>query len=396
MSKVSLTDRWISAKRPPPSGRISVVDALCKNLHLRISCHGTKTFSVMLRIDGRLCRRTLGEYPALKLSVARKEALRLQREAADAKQGVQVAASLPPIQPPAAAPAAITYAALVTSYTDLHLRPNTRAGESGSKIFEQEVMKPFMARAAASISRAELVAVLDRVVADGKPHGAENLRKSLHAMFAWAVSRDTLPSNPCAGVRPPVRGNQRDRVLTDAEIVAVLGACDKVPAPFGAMVRVLILTGARRCEVAEMRWRELEGNVWTLPAARSKNGRANVLPLPPAVMAVLNSMPRYGGDNDYVFTTTRGKRPSSNFGKRKVILDSVSGTSGWRLHDLRRVWRTRASQLGVSREVARRVVGHSVDTLDSRYDQHDYRAEKAAALVLVAEHIAELVAAKHT
>jgi hypothetical protein len=257
MSKVSLTDRWISAKRPPPSGRISVVDALCKNLHLRISCHGTKTFSVMLRIDGKLCRRTLGEYPFLKLSVARQEALRLQREAADTKKGAQVAVSPPPILPLPAASAGITYGALVTSYTDLHLRPNTRAGEDGKKIFEQEVMKPFIERDAAGISRAELVGVLDQVVAAGKPHGAANLLKSLHALFAWAMSRDAVPSNPCAGMRPPVRANMRDRVLTDAEIVAVLAACDEVPAPFGAIVRVLMQTGARRCEVSEMQWKEL-------------------------------------------------------------------------------------------------------------------------------------------
>lgn len=391
MSVVRLTDRWISACRPPRDGRLSVADGLCKGLHLRVTTQGTKTFSVMLHEGGRLRRRTLGQYPAWSLADARRETLRLQRALAEA--GPNGAASAIDASSALATPPALTFKRLVANYTELHLVPNTRSKEGGRKIFDQEAMLPFADRPAASLTKAEVVAVLDALVAAKKPHGAANLLKSLHALYAWAVSRDAVPFNPCAGVRAPVRGNQRERVLTGAEVVAIFNACDEVPQSFGALVRVLLLTGARRCEVSEMRWRELEGNFWTLPAARSKNGRFNVLPLPPAVMRIISGLPRYSADNDYVFTTTDGKRPSSAFSKRKLLLDAASRTTGWRLHDLRRTWRTTASQLGVSREVARRVLGHSVDTLDARYDQHDYRAEKGQALALVAQRISEMVAA---
>ncbi len=391
MSVVRLTDRWISACRPPRDGRLSVADGLCKGLHLRVTTQGTKTFSVMLHEGGRLRRRTLGQYPAWSLAEARRETLRLQRALAEAGPN-GAASAIDASSAPATSPT-LTFKRLVANYTELHLVPNTRAKEGGRKIFDQEAMLPFADRPAASLTRAEVVAVLDALVAAQKPHGAANLLKSLHALYAWAVSRDAVPFNPCAGVRAPVRGNQRERVLTDAEIVAIFDACDEVPRSFGALVRVLLLTGARRCEVSEMRWRELDGSVWTLPAARSKNGRSNVLPLPPAVMRIISGLPRYSVDDDYVFTTTDGKRPSSAFSKRKLLLDAASRTTGWRLHDLRRTWRTTASQLGVSREVARRVLGHSVDTLDARYDQHDYRAEKGGALALVAQRISEMVAA---
>lgn len=394
MSVVRLTDRWISACRPPRDGRLSVADGLCKGLHLRVTTQGTKTFSVMLHEGGRLRRRTLGQYPAWSLADARRETLRLQREAAEAGPAAAAPATDATSAPPT--PTALTFKRLVASYTELHLVPNTRSKEGGRKIFDQAAMLPFADRPAASLTKAEVVAVLDALVAANKPHGAANLLKSLHALYAWAVSRDAVPLNPCTGVRAPVRGNQRERVLTDAEIVAIIDACDEVPPSFGALVRVLLLTGARRCEVSEMRWRELDGSVWTLPAARSKNGRSNVLPLPPAVMRIISGMPRYSVDNDYVFTTTYGKRPSSAFSKRKLLLDAASRTTGWRLHDLRRTWRTTASKVGVPREAARLVLGHSVDTLDARYDQHDHREAKGAALIRVAAHFESLIGSRAT
>jgi integrase len=372
---------------------VSYVDELCKNLHLRVTCHGTKTFSVMARTGGRLKRTTLGKYPIWSLADARERALEIQRGGYPA---VDVALTRCPTLATAIRPKGLTLHELIERYTVLHLRPNTRAGELGAKVMRQTAMAPLLIRDITTLERTELVEVLDVIVASGKPHAAGNLLKSLRAMFAWAVSRDYLGHNPLTGVRPPVRATHRDRILTDAEIVAVLNACDTMPASFGSLIRILLHTGARRNEIAYMKWGELEGNIWTLPAERSKNGRSNVLPLPSAVMQILGALPRYGADakecaGHYVFTTTGGQRASSDFSKKKRMLDLASGTSGWRLHDLRRTCRTKMSQLGVPREVARKVIGHSVDTLDARYDQHDYRAEKAAALKAVADHLDSLV-----
>jgi integrase len=87
-----------------------------------------------------------------------------------------------------------------------------------------------------------------------------------------------------------------------------------------------------------MRWSELSGNVWTLPASRSKSKRANSIPLPSQAMAVLAAQ-RRGKPDDYVFSTTGGRLPSSDYSKRKRLLDAASGLdrgSPWHLHDLRR------------------------------------------------------------
>jgi integrase len=205
-------------------------------------------------------------------------------------------------------------------------------------------------------------------------------------MFNWAVGRDMLVANPCIGIKPPAKTTQRDRVLTDAEIAAVWNACNEVPQPFGAMVRMLMLTGARRNEIGQMQRSELVGDIWTLPAARSKSGRANALPLPPAVMNILAKLPQHEADG-FVFSTTNGEKPASNFAKNKRALDQASGTTGWTLHDLRRTARTKLSELGIDRETARRIVGHAGDTLDETYDRATHEPAKRAALAKLSEHI---------
>lgn len=381
MSRLKLTDRFISSCPIPTVGRVEHSDSICPGLYLRVSSGGVKSFSIIVR-QGRLIRTTLGRYPVLTLAEARNAAMRLMRELAETPlregQGGQQAA----------APA---FADLVANYADLHLKPNLRSWKNVLASLSQPALGHLRGREVTMIEKREVVAVLDGIVAEGKPHSAVNLLKALRAMFNWAIDRGDMAVNPCDRVRPPAATTQRDRVLTDAEIVGVLGACDSVPTPFGAMVRVLLHTGARRNEVAHMRWSEITGNVWTLPAERSKSGRANSLPLPPEVMAILANLPRYD-DNAFVFTTTKGKKPASDFAKRKRLLDVASGTSDWHLHDLRRTCRSKLAELGVSREVARRVIGHSVDQLDAIYDRFSYAEKKAQALALLADHLAVLAA----
>lgn len=347
---------------------------MCPGLYLRVTCKGVKTFSVLIR-QGSLQRHTLGRYPALSLANARRDAVALMRDVAENGQ-----------QPPATL---LTLAELIDQYVDLHLVPNVKHWTNVRSSLLQTAMQPLLGQEAAKVSNVGVVAVLDGIVAVGKPHAAVNLLKALRALYNWAEARGAVPANVCRNIRPPVRTTQRDRILDDVEIAAVLNACDAVAAPFGDMVRMLLFTGARRNEIAQMRWSELKGNVWTLPAARSKSGRVNVMPLPPAAMAVLSKLPRHG-DDGYVFTTTEGKRPSSAFGQNKRVLDAASGTSGWTLHDLRRTVRSKLSELGVPWEVARRVVGHSVDQLDAVYDRFSYLAEKGGALEKLANHLRDL------
>lgn len=382
MARVRFTDRFVQSVKVEGKGRKEHSDAICPGLYLRVASTGSKTFYIIVRA-GKLKRVKIGSYPSISLATARQLAMEKMRKWTFSPAAPPL--ELPPNQ------ATLSLRGLIDSYSKLHLQVRVKTWKNVLASLRQPAVQHLQDRPVDSIDKREIVDVLDNLVAAGKPHAATNLLKALRAAFNWANDRGDMKGNPCERVRQPVATTQRDRILTDGEIGRVLRACDHVPFPFGAMVRVLLHTGARRNEVAHMRWSELAGNVWTLPAARSKSGRANVLTLPPAVMVVITSMPRPadGGDG-FIFSTTDGRRPSSDFTRRKRVLDEASRTSNFHLHDLRRSARSLMAKLGVDREVARRVIGHSVDHLDAIYDRHDYVAEKADALVRLADYLTSL------
>lgn len=137
-----------------------------------------------------------------------------------------------------------------------------------------------------------------------------------------------------------------------------------------------------------MRWSETDGGLWTIPRERYKNGRANTIPLTEEVQSILADLPRSG---EYVFTTT-DRTPISGFSKAKATIDRASGVTGWRLHDLRRTARSLMSRVGVSSEIAERVIGHAIPGVAGVYDRHGYTFEKRDALRRLAAEIARVVA----
>ena len=95
-------------------------------------------------------------------------------------------------------------------------------------------------------------------------------------------------------------------------------AADDMGYPYGPVFRLLILTGQREREVADMSWSEidLKNRLWTIPAGRMKGGRAHEVPLSPMAIALLESMLRFTA-GDFEFTTTAGAKAVNGFSKAK-------------------------------------------------------------------------------
>ena len=131
-------------------------------------------------------------------------------------------------------------------------------------------------------------------------------------MCGWAVERGIITASPCEGVKAPSAERSRDRVLSDDELRRVWTACDAVGWPFGPLVHLLILTGQRRDEVAEMQWSEvdLDGKTWTLPRSRAKNDQAHsVSPLPRDEKAPIELVPSAQVTKEFGFgRRTLGRR----------------------------------------------------------------------------------------
>jgi integrase len=248
-------------------------------------------------------------------------------------------------------------------------------------------------RAVAAITTADAFDVIDHAQTKGA-YGLEQRQKepsksraramhsALSAMFNWLAHRQKVAASPLANLERPKPPKARERVLTDEEIVRLWHATGKVSPQFGATLKLLLLTGQRRDEVAEMRWSELNADLtlWTIPEARTKNKREHKVPLAPAAREIIRAVRR--SSDTYVFTTN-GRTPISGWSKLKPRLDALMNVAPWRVHDLRRTAITGMARAGAELAVIERAVNHvsgSFGGIVGVYQKHRYEDEVRAAL----------------
>jgi integrase len=420
--------------------RQEIPDALAPGLRLVVQPSGAKSWAIRYRHGGAPKKLVLGPLapvidgeeptPALGLPLTLKGAREVARQ-----QLLILAAGRDPARERQTAKRKAKEDAtsdrdlvrtIVAQFLARYLKPRAKPGyyASTKAIFDKDVIPRWGERRVQDISRRDVLDLLDEVVERGAAVQANRVLAAIRKFFAWAASRDIVAVSPAAGVKPPTPETSRDRVLTDAELRLVWLGADAIGYPFGPMVRLLLLTGARRNEVAGMRRSELGHNSgdWTLPAARTKNGRAHALPLPALALGVVNAIPAvavgktekdviaYRGKRDLLFTTT-GKAPVSGFARAKERLDAAmvaiarkeAGERGddpsdvslapWTFHDLRRTMASGLARLGVALPVVERLLNHasgSFGGIVGVYQHHDFAEEKRAALSTWAEHIAGL------
>jgi integrase len=183
----------------------------------------------------------------------------------------------------------------------------------------------------------------------------------------------------------------RKRILHDDEIKALWQAASDMGV-FGALVKILLLTGQRLRKVAHMQWQHIEDDYWTIETEPREKGNAGILKLPPLANAVLKDLPRIKGD-PFVFPASVGKGPFNSFSQRKQELEDKlpEDMPGWVLHDLRRTARSLMSRAGVRSDIAERVLGHKLQGVEGVYDRYAYLDEKADALGRVAGLIESII-----
>jgi integrase len=187
--------------------------------------------------------------------------------------------------------------------------------------------------------------------------------------------------------RYDIAANRRKRFLNDDEI-RQLWKATAVEHPFPALLRFLLLTGCRRSEGAGLRWDEISGHEWLLPAARHKNKKADLLrPLSDAALAIVRAQPRID-DSPFVFSIT-GDKPIGFGGGARQFLQRC-GVNDWRVHDLRRTARTLLSRAKIDTDIAEKCLGHLPSGLRQTYDQHRYQHELAHAFAALAALIGRI------
>jgi integrase len=392
--RASLTVRGIETLKAAASRR-EIPDRLLPGLYLVVQPSGAKSWAVRYRHRGRPRKHTLGAYPAIDLKSARDLARGTFRAVAEGRDpGQEKAAERQRVE---LEDLPSTIGAVAAQFLDRHYRnkrPRTR--EEVKRLLDLHVLPYWRNRLVGEIAKRDVIAIIDRVIDKGFPVAANRCLTVIKTMFTWARERDIVAVSPAQDVKKPTKEQSRERVLSSEELRAVLLAADQMGGPFGALVKLLCLTGARRDEVAEMPWSEidLEARIWSLPAERVKTDNAHQIALSDLAIATLKTLPRLG---KYVLVYD-GDTPASDFSKKKRKLDALlpeEMRATWTLHDLRRTMASHMARLGIALPTIERIlnhVGESFGGIAGVYQKHDFADEQRIALEAWGRHIEALVA----
>jgi integrase len=381
MPRRALTAIAVERIKPPARGQVEIFDRGYPGFALRVSYGGGKAWSMFYRHGGKLRRLTLGLYPAMGLSEAR-EAWRETRKL--------VAMGQDPAQ------STIKAGDTINAVIEDWLKRDKRDVKASSlyqtrSAINRDVLPVWNGRLINTISKRDVIELLDGIIDRGAPGKARSVHAHLHRFFKWAVGREIIPISPMVGLERPVAANRRDRVLSDDELVKVWGADDD--GPYGDILKLLILTGARRQEITQLRWAEVAGDTISLPGERTKTGEPRLIPLSGPAMALLKGAPRNGCD--FVFTADGKRRPVNGWSRAKKRLDAATKINQpWVIHDIRRTVATGCQRLGVNLQTVEALLGHTAGSragIVRVYQVHDFAAEKREAIEKWGAHVMALI-----
>jgi len=342
-----LEDTTVRALTAPNTGQKLYRDDTLAGFACRVSQGGTKTFVLIHGRDRRFI--TIGRYPIISLSEARTEAKRLLAEFMLGKTR----------------PHSITYSQAV----ELFLADRAQSKRPSTIYSYKTLLQRFNFKCQlAEITPHETARRLDRIKA---PSARSHLLVAGKVFFNWCIKRRYITDNPLLGLHKP-KYLPRERVLSNDELKDIWDACEEC-GQFGTVVRLLILTGQRRGEISAFRHEYLEGSVCTFPPSLTKNHRLHSFPIGPLAQNLFASLSK----------SLPAPLHFTDWGKSKANLDTLSGTTNWTLHDLRRTFATGLADMGTAPHVIERILNHVSGTISgiaAVYNKARYFEEMRAAV----------------
>jgi integrase len=421
MPKLSekLTDTVMKRLPVPPKGNVLHYDPELPGFAARVTAAGARAFLLSYRFKGVERRDTIGDYPAWTTKAARAVAEGWRR---DVRLGID---PRPEPEPEPAEDA--TFKARAEAFLEhgrrkrgLPLRPATKREYKRALL---TYAKSLHDRSLAEIKRGEIATVIQKVAKERGEVSAMRCRAALSRLWTWAIAKGHAETNPVTGTEG-YSAPKRSRVLSDEELRVIWRAtAERID--FNLIVRLCLWAGTRRGEPGGMAKSELAGHLWTVPGERTKNHRALVLPLPRQAVAALDAWQEQQA-KELEALQAKG-RPVKKW--TRLFGRSGNGFNGWSaakrrlddriarlaaeqrlgrkladgerpaaddaidfdLHDLRRTVETRLARLRVPKEHVNRILNHAAGPITETYDMHDYVDEKAWALQVWADGLAQIV-----
>jgi integrase len=227
----------------------------------------------------------------------------------------------------------------------------------------RRAVEPFKTRPVASLAKGELIDRLDGIQSESGPIARNRSQAEMRAWLGWLHDRDRVPAIVLAGVKKKIGEKQfeRTRVLTDAELGAILIATADGSA-FSDIIRVLLHTGMRKSEAANLQPRDLDFGQRTIKVRGeiSKTNRERIIPMAEAIAPMLAARADALAREGYIFGEGSDfGGPLSGWGKPTDRLrDVMPEGDHWTLHDIRRTVATRLHAAGVDALIVEDLLGH--------------------------------------
>lgn len=369
----------VKALPAPDGGNKIHYDSEVKGFGCRVTAAGQKSFVLNYRTKaGRERRYTIGNAAHWTAKAAREEAksLKLRIDRGEDPQGdLQGTRD------------AMTVTDLCDRFAEehfRHLRPSTE--RDYRMLIRNRIEKPLGMRPVAEVAYSDIEALHRKISAEA-PYLANRTVALLSKMFTLAVRWKWRADNPAKGIQRN-QEVKRHRYLSGEELrrlTVALAAHDDIQA--ANIIRLLLLTGARRGEVQAARWDQfdLAAGVWTKPGATTKQKTEHRVPLSALARQLLVDL-QADAHGPYVFPGSGGTGHRIEIKGDWARLCKAAGIEGVRLHDLRHTFASVLASAGLSLPVIGALLGHSQPATTARYahlfdDPLRAATDRAAALI---------------
>ena len=393
---IVFTDKSIKYLETSDKRRVVWAKGL-KGLGVRITPSGTKSFVYKYDVEGQDRWLTLGQYPKLKLA----EALRKYGELLGKVEAGEDPAQ-ESVRANEASRKAMTVRQLADDYLEKYAKPRKRSWQEDDRILQRDVLPAWGAKKASKITRRDVIDLLDDIVGRGAPVQANRSLAVIRRMFNFAIDRDVIAASPCHRLKPPSAEKHKDRYLTLDEIRRFWNGLETAPLARRTKLafRLLLLTLQRSSEVVGINVSELDmkAGTWVIPAARTKNKRAHLVPLSPLAAGIIAELIEEVDEDGFLFPGEGKGDHMTNAALSRAIARNLEhfGLTKFTPHDLRRTGSTQLAAFKVPRFERDRVLNHTDRTIGAVYDIYEYQDEKRAILNLWADVIKHAAASRGT
>jgi len=386
-----------------PEKQTEQFDAALPGFALRVTPKGTKSFVFFYRYGGKQRRATLGRWPVVTLAEARRKAekiLKLVDRGNDPrieeknKKAKRISAQN------------YTYEIAVDEFIQKYaiVKKKSRRWKD-QKMLLMNAGKKLNASGrpdkndrgwadlpVTQVTQEHVQDTLDARVGYS-PYAANRTFEVLCVLFRWLYTRGHVPQNPMDRIDKPFDAEKvRDRYWSDDEIKALWQAADKLNELWPSYLKLLIVMGQRKNEIASMRWDgiDLEECVWELPEDQHKSKRGHRFPLPALAVRILKGLPRVQG-NPFVFPG-RSDGPTTVGSHQQTRIKKLSGIADFTFHAARHTFGTNLQDLKVPPHIISECLAHARQGVTARhYGHYDYMKEQREAFEAWAQHVEKLV-----